>query len=459
MLHDTVAPMILQALAKRAQDQNPIRVGIIGAGKFGAALVTQISQMKGMVVSLLADIELDHAFRSFLSNNYVKSDLLSVCTQDGVEDAIRQNRPAVTQDGLLVCQSPSIDVVVDTTGSPEAGAIFGVEALSNRKHLVMVNVEADVCIGPYLRRLADEQGVVYTQVDGDQPGCTMNLVNWARTLGFEIVAAGRGTVYYEDDFEGTPDSVPERFGFTEEMIERRHINLHMFNSFRDGTKAQTEMVALANAAGLVPDIRGMHEPGVNLADIPRQFSLKSEGGILSQQGVVELANSVAADGKTRLPDALGMGVFAVIRTEHSFISEDLKLYFLHEGGNGKNFLLQRPYHLVAVEAPISIAQAVLFGAATGSTLPRPTAELITVAKRDLNAGETLDGSGGYTVNGLCERSEVAHKENLLPLAFAREVTLNRAVSKGNPITWDMVDDLKESKLLELRRKQDAMLWT
>ncbi len=451
--------MIFEGLSKRAEENNPIRVGIIGAGKFGAALVTQICQMRGMVVSLVADVQLENARTSFLSNDYKPGDWLQVDTENGVEDAIRQNKPAIAEDGFLVCRSASIDVVVDTTGSPEAGALFGVEALNHRKHLVMVNVEADVCIGPYLRRLADKQGVVYTQVDGDQPGCTMNLVNWARSLGFEIVAAGRGTIYYEDDFEGTPDTVAERFGFTEEMIERRHINLHMFNSFRDGTKAQTEMVALANAAGLVPDIRGMHEPSVNLADIPRRFSLESEGGMLSQHGVVELANSVAEDGKTRLPDALEMGVFAVIRSKHTFIAEDLKMYFLHEGGNGKNFLLQRPYHLVAVEAPISIAQAALFGTATGSTLPRPTAELITVAKRDLSEGELLDGSGGFTVNGLCERADTAHQENLLPLAFARNVTLKSDLCKGNPITWDMVSGIEPTRLLELRREQDALLWS
>ena len=450
--------MIHQALSKRDENNNPIRVGIIGAGKFGAALVSQIYQMKGMVVSLVADLELENAKAAYISNGVWESDLVRARAEAEVETAISKNRPTITTDGLLVCQSESIDVVVDTTGSPEAGAIFGEQALLHKKHLVMVNVEADVCVGPYLRRLADEQGVVYTQVDGDQPGCTMNLVNWGRTLGFEIVAAGRGTIYYEGDFEGTPDTVPERFGFTDEMIKRRHINMRMFNSFRDGTKAQTEMVALANAAGLVPDVRGMHEPSVNLADIPKRFSLESEGGLLSQHGVVELANSVAEDGETLLPDPLRMGVFAVLRTDHPHIAEDLGMYFLHEGGGGKNFLLQRPYHLVAVEAPISIVQAALFGSATGSTLPTPTAELITVAKRDMPLGELLDGSGGYTVNGICERANIAHDEYLLPLAFAKEVKLKCAVSKGEAISWDMVDKPKESELLTMRRKQDAMLW-
>ena len=226
----------------------------------------------------------------------------------------------------MACLSPEselVDVVVEATGVPAVGAQMAYAAITHNKHVVMVNVEADVTVGPILRSLADSAGVVYTLVDGDQPGCTMNMVEWSRTLGFEIVAAGRGTIYFADDFEGTPDTVPQRFGFSEEMMERRTINTKMYNSFRDGTKAQVEMTALANAAGLVPDVRGMHEPSVNLADIPQAFSLRSEGGLLSRHGVVELANSVAEDGKTMLPNPLSMGVFVVIRTEHPFTQEDL----------------------------------------------------------------------------------------------------------------------------------------
>ena len=171
----------------------------------------------------------------------------------------------------------------------------------------MVNVETDVTVGPFLRRLADNAGVVYTLVDGDQPGVTMNMVEWAKTLGFEIVAAGRGTVFYDDDRVGIPDTVPQRFGFSEELIERRTINFKMFNSFRDGSKAQIEMTSLANMAGLPPDVRGMHEPSVDIADIAEVFSLKEEGGILSRHGVVELANSIATDGKTMLEIHFGWG--------------------------------------------------------------------------------------------------------------------------------------------------------
>jgi predicted homoserine dehydrogenase-like protein len=259
---------------------------------------------------------------------------------------------------------------------------------------------------------------------------------------------------YSDDRAGTPDTVPQRYGFDEETMRRRTINTKMYNSFRDGTKAEVEMTALANAAGLVPDVRGMHEPSVNIPDIARVFSLREEGGILSRHGVVELANSVAEDGKTLLPNGLGMGVFVVMRTEHPFTQEDLRSYFVHAGGNGRNYLLYRPYHLVAVEAPISIAMAALYGRATGAPQLTPTADVITVAKRDLRAGEVLDGGGGYTVNGMCEKATVAREQKLLPLGLATGAALRQDVAQGQAISYEMVD-LVDSFVLKLRRLQDA----
>jgi predicted homoserine dehydrogenase-like protein len=331
-------------------------------------------------------------------------------------------------------------------------------ALSNHKHVVMVNVEADVTIGPFLRRLADTAGVVYTAVDGDQPGCTMNMIDWATTLGFEVIAAGRGTVFFDSDRLGTPDTVPERFGFDQATLDRRTINLKMFNSFRDGSKAQIEMAALANMTGLIPDVRGMHEPSVNIQDIARVLSLKEEGGILNRHGVIELANSVAEDGQTMLDNPLRMGVFVVIRTEHPFTQEDLYTYNLHPGGNNHNYLLYRPYHLVAVEAPISIAKAALYGQPTGSPLPTPVVEVVTIAKRHLETGETLDGSGGYTVYGHVEQAETARAANFLPLGLADKVRLKEDVPAGSPITYDMVELNEDSFILKLRRLQDATAW-
>ena len=451
--------MYSQLLAQRAAQGRPVRVGVIGAGKFGAGLVAQIAQMRGMEVSAVAEMDVQRGLRAFTVAGRLPATAIRLAEDVGtLNDAVRAGQRVVVEDGRLLADSELIDVVVEATGLPEVGALLAHHTLQRGKHLVMVNVEADVTIGPLLRRMADKAGVVYTLVDGDQPGCTMQMIEWARTLGFEIVAAGRGTVLYADDPRGTPDSVPARYGFDAETLDRRTINLKMFNSFRDGTKAQVEMTALANAAGLVPDVRGMHEPAVNLHEIPQRFSQRNEGGLLSQHGVVELANSVAGDGKTLLPNGLGMGVFVVIRTDHPFTQEDLRSYFLHPGGNQHNYLLQRPYHLVAVEAPISIAQAALYGYATGSCLPTPTAEVITVAKRDLAAGEVLDGGGGYTVVGQCEKATIARQEKLLPLGLSSGARLNCAVAAGQAISYNMVE-LKESFLLQLRREQDRLIET
>lgn len=447
--------MFTAALAARAAANNPIRVGIIGAGKFGGALVAQISQMRGMVVSVIADLNAEQAGYAYTASHVPADAIRYAESLRDMDQAIAEGKPCVVQDGLMLAHSELVEVVVEATGVPPVGARMAYEALTCRKHVVMVNVEADVTIGAALRRVADAAGVVYTAVDGDQPGSTMNMVDWATALGFEIVAAGRGTLMYGDDRQGIPDTVQERFGFSDDVMARRRINKKMFNSFRDGSKAQIEMTALANMAGLVPDVRGMHEPSVNLADIPVRFSLESEGGLLSQHGVVELANSIAADGRTMLPNPLRMGVFVVIRTEHPFTQEDLLDYYLYPGGEGHNFLLYRPYHLVATPAPMSILKAACFGAPTGAALPTPTAEVITVAKRDLVAGDVLDGSGGYTVNGLCEKATVARAENLLPLGLADDARVLVDVPQGTAITYEMVALNQDSFIYKLRQIQDA----
>jgi len=448
--------MFQPLLARRAEQGNPIRVGIIGAGKFGAGLVAQLSQMQGIEASVIADLDLERATYAYTASRVPEEAVRTASTAAQIDQAIADGKPAITEDGLLLAKSDMVDVVVEATGIPDVGARMAFTALTHHKHVVMPNVEADVTVGPILRYLADSAGVVYTLVDGDQPGSTMNIVNWARTLGFEIVAAGRGTFFYKDDRTGVPDTVPERFGFDEETLARRTINLKMYNSFRDGSKAQIEMTALANMAGLVPDVRGMHEPSANLADIPRLFSLEQEGGLLSQHGVVELANSVAEDGVSLLDDPIKFGVFVVVRTEHPFIQEDLTAYYVHPGGDGHNFMLYRPYHLVAVPAPISILKAVFHGQPTGAPLTTPTADVITVAKRDLKRGEVLDGSGGYTVNGMCEKAAIVRAKNLLPLGLSSGARLKQDVAQGTAITYDVVD-LPESFVLNLRRLQDATL--
>ncbi len=444
-------------LQARRDADNPIRVGLVGAGKFGVGLAVQVAAMPGVTIAAVADRDLEHALHAYTACGVVPADVTIAESVAQVDACIDRQTPCVVQDGLALTRSERIELLVEATGSPEAGALLATDAIAQGKHVVMVNVEADVTIGALLRRRADAAGVVYTLVDGDQPGATMNLVNWARLLGFDVIAAGRGTIMRADDREGTPDTVPARFNFTPEQMERRTINTRMYNSFRDGTKAQIEMTALANMAGLVPDVRGMHEPAITLEQIPRLFCHEADGGLLSGEGVVELANSVDTDGVSPLPDSLGMGVFAVIRTDHPYTQEDLLDYMGFAGGNGRTYLLYRPYHLVAVTAPLSILRAVLLHEATGQPLPVPMAETVTAAKRDLAAGTVLDGGGGYTVVGLCERADRACRQNLLPLGLCPGATLKEAVPAGGVIARNMVEMPPATRLHRLRAEQEQIL--
>ncbi len=444
-------------LRRRQADDNPIRVGLAGAGKFGVGLAVQIAAMQGVRLAAVADLDIEHALHAYIATGLAPEAVTIAENLSQIEDSVCRMTPCVTQDSLALTHSEQIEVLVEATGSPESGAILATTAISQGKHVVMVNVEADVTVGALLRRKADEAGVVYTLVDGDQPGATMNLVNWARILGFEVIAAGRGTIMRQDDREGIPESVPERFNFTREQMERRTINTRMYNSFRDGTKAQIEMTALANMAGLVPDVLGMHEPALTLEQIPTLLCHETDGGILSQEGVVELANSVDTDGVSRLPNSLGMGVFAVIRAEHLYTREDLLEYMGFAGSNGHTYLLYRPYHLVAVTAPLSILRAVLLKEATGQPAPVPTTEVVTVAKTDLAAGTILDGGGGYTVVGLAEKAPLAARRGLLPLGLCKGAKLKAEVTSGTTISRAMVEMPKQTYLHRLRAEQDRIL--
>lgn len=449
--------ILQQGLQERFRADNPIRVGLIGAGKFGVGLSVQLAGMKGIVLAAVADLDLERARHAYAAVGWNRSDLGAANDASQVSETVVRGQPCVTEDAQAVLGCEEIEIIVEATGSPDAGAFHASLAISHGKHVVMVNVEADVTVGSILRYQAEQAGVVYSLVDGDQPGATMNLVNWALLLGFRVVAAGRGTIMRNDDRVGTPDTVQQRYGFTDEQMERRTINTRMYNSFRDGTKAQIEMTALANMTGLVPDVRGMHEPTVTLEEMPTSFSLASEGGILHREGVVELANSIGSDGQTLVPNTLQMGVFAVIQTDHQYIQEDLLDYMGFVGGNGHNFLLYRPYHLVAVTAPLTLLRAVLLHEPTGQPQLVPSAEVVTVAKTDLDPGTELDGGGGYTVVGLSENAEQASADRLLPLGLCKGARLRVSATAGTAISWDMVDFSSKTDIHSLRCTQDQMV--
>ncbi|MBI2941823.1 MAG: hypothetical protein HYY04_15435 [Chloroflexi bacterium] len=450
--------MIAEGLARREAEGRPIRVAIVGAGRFGTTVAAQLGQMRGMRLAVVADVRRANAVGAWEAAGRTGEEIVDAESGADVGDALARGKAAIAPDLSIAVESP-VDVVIEATGSPEIAARTAVGAIGHGKHVIMVTVEVDILIGARLRQLADAAGVVYSLADGDQPAVTYRLCGWARALGYRVVAAGRGTRFYPSDSVGTPEEAFARYGFGAELTERRRFNPQMYNSFRDGSKAQIEMAALANATGLAPDRRGMHEPSAGIRDLPNLFRLKSRGGILDHEGVVDLANAVAADGRSDVPGEIASGVWVVVTSDNALLREDLAFYGLPASPDGSHAVLYRPYHLCGTETPLSVAEAALYGRATMAPLPRPVADVITLAKRDLRAGDVLDGSGGRLVRGQIDRAAVVRAGRLLPLSLAGGARLTADIAAGQPITYDQVALREDSLALRLRREQDASGWS
>jgi predicted homoserine dehydrogenase-like protein len=455
---ENVHPLLLEAMDERARSGRPVRVALVGAGRFGTTVVAGLSQMPSLRLSVVCDLRADSARGAWEAFGGTATADRAITTDNAADiaTAVDEGRP-VTTGNLDAAVAAPVDVVVEATGLPEIATRTALGAIRNGHHVVMVTVEADVLLGSRLRQLADEARVIYTLADGDQPAVTKRLCDWARALGYTIVAAGRGTRFYPSDAVGEPEEAFRRYGYPEELTTRRRFNPQMYNSFRDGSKAQIEMCALANLTGLIPDRRGMHEPSAGVTDLARLFSAKADGGILERTGVVELANCVGPDGRD-IPGSQANGVFVVLGTNSPILAEDLPFYGLpgvpFVGRSGGNAAFYRPFHLCGIETPLSIAEAALLHRATAAPLPRPVADVVAVAKRDLKAGDVLDGSGGKNVRAVIERAEVARAERLLPEGLAYRVPVRRDIAQGEPITWDMVDLSPDSLAWRLRREQD-----
>lgn len=439
---------VLRQLLDRQSEGRPLQVGLVGAGRFGTTVAATLGQMPGVRLVAVADLDSRRGTAALEAAGWRPDDMTRVASSD----TARAGKPLLTDDAMALTTLP-LDVLVEATGQPDVAATVIPAALASGLHVVNVDVEADVLLGATFRRLADAAGRVYSLADGDQPACIVRLVDWARSLGYRIVACGRGTKRYPYDRAGLPEEAFARFGFSEDLVQRRRFNPQMYNSFRDGSKAQIEMTAVANALGLPPDCRGMHEPSAGLTDLPVLMSLRSQGGLLEQEGVVDLANAVATDGQSVIPDAQANGVWVVLATDSPILREDLPFFELPASVRSGNALLYRPYHMPGVETPRSIAEAALLGIATAAPLPNPTADVVAHAKRDLAAGERLDGSGGRTVYGLIERAATARAADALPFGLASKVTLRRSVKADQPLTYaDVVAG--NSPAWRLRREQD-----
>ncbi len=446
---------LLELLRRREEEGRPLRVALVGAGRFGTTVAAQLGQMRGVRLSVVCDLNARNARGAAVAARGSEDAVVTAKTEGAVADAVRADRTVLVESIGLAVSAP-VEVVVEATGHEAVAVRTACGAIEHRKHVVMVTVEADALLGAALARRARKAGVVYTLADGDQPAATKRLVDWARALGYRVVAAGRGTLMYPFDPQGRPEEAFARYGFDEDLVRRRHFNAQMYNSFRDGSKAQIEMCALANSAGLVPDVPGMHEPAAAIPDLPRLFRPRSEGGILEREGVVELANAIADDGKTELPNNIAKGIWCVITSDQPLLNEDLWFYDLPASEDRRYAALWRQYHLCGVETPMSILEAGLLGCATAAPLERPLADVVAIAKRDLHAGTRLDGSGGSTVRGQIRRIEESLQQQWLPLGMAHGVTLTQPIAAGEPIPLAAVDLDPGSPLIPLRAEHEAL---
>lgn len=437
-------------LKQRAADGKPIRVGLIGAGKFGSMYLSQIPRTPGVHLVGIADLS-PSAARANLARvgwDPARTEAASL------DSAMKDGDTHITEDWKSVVTHPGIDVVVECTGHPIAAVDHCLEAFAHGKHVVNVTVEADAFGGPLLARKAAEAGVVYSLAFGDQPAMICDLVDWARTCGFPVVAAGRGHKWLPHFCESTPETVWGNYGLTPEQAERGGLNPKMFNSFLDGSKPAIESTAVANATGLGVPSNGLLYPPASVEDIPYVTRPISEGGVLERKGMVEVISSLEPDGR-KIPYDIRMGVWVTVEAETDYIKNCFEEYNAHTDPSGRYFTLYKRWHLIGLEVGLSVASVALRGEPTGVATGW-RADVVATAKRDLKPGELLDGEGGYTVWGKLMPADTSVRLGGVPLGLAHDVKVVRPVAKGQIVTWADVAMDTTTRAYQLRMELEAL---
>jgi predicted homoserine dehydrogenase-like protein len=425
---------IYERLLKLQSEGKSIRTGLVGCGQMGSGLVHVTNQMAGMDIMAIADINIDRPLKVFTGIGIPKNQVCATNKLSEAADAIRSGKRLITEDALLLAQIEELDVVVEATGLSETGAQVAWGCIEHAKHIVMLNVETDVTIGPLLYRQSKRSGCVYTAASGDEPGVCKMLYNFAGMLGFEIVCLGKGKNNVID-FEATPDSCRAD-------AEAKGMNPKMLSAFRDGSKTMVELAAMSNATGLVPDIPGMHGPRADIHELNKVLVPKEDGGVLSRRGCVDYSTGKVAP-----------GVFVVIATQNEHIKTDMKFLSM---GEGPYYTLYRPYHLCNVETPVSIAEAVLYKESTVVSRSM-VSEVATVAKRDLKAGETLGEIGSPDIFGRTYVFGQARAQKAVPLGIAPGGRVSHDIRKGELLTEDNFKPDADKYVYKLRRLQDSQI--
>jgi len=422
-------------LAARREAGRPVRCALIGAGKFVSMFLSQVPTIAGLEVAVIADLDPDRA----------RAACRTVGWNEALIGAVR-----FVSSGVDAATADGVEVVIEATGHPAAGARHALAAITAGRHVVMVNVEADVLVGPVLAAKARDSGVVYSMAYGDQPALVAEMVDWARSAGFTVAAAGKGTKYLPAYHHVTPDDVWSHYGMTPDAAKAAGMNPQMFNSFLDGTKSAIEMAAIANACGLDVPSGGLLFPPCGVDDLAHVLRPRAVGGQLEHDGMVEVVSSLERDGRPVFRD-LRWGVYVVLKAPNAYAAACFRQYGLPTDQTGLYASMYKPFHLIGLELSISVLNAALRGEATGSTREW-RGDVAATAKRALKAGEMLDGEGGYTVYGKVMRAADSRAAGVVPIGLAHGVRLLRDVAAHQSVTWADVAVDESAEIMKLRRE-------
>lgn len=435
-------------LQARAEQGNPVRVGLIGAGKFGAMFLAQARLTTGMHIMGIADLNVTRARETLNTTGWSDEQI----DAGSFEQARSSGKTYICDDANALIEADGLEVLIDATGDPAAGIRHCLKAIDNGRHVVMVNVEADVVAGPLLARKAQQAGVVYSLAWGDQPALICEHVDWARASGFEVVCAGKGTRYLPKFHQSTPDTVWDYFHFGADIAERGGMNPKMFNSFIDGTKSGIEMTAVCNSTGLTPQPGGLNFPPCSFYDLAETLKPKDAGGTVSHAGTTEVISSLHRDGSP-VENDLMVGTYVVIKADNDYVRHCFEEYRMLPDSTFNYAALFRPTHMIGLELGISVASAALRNEPTGAPSGFRS-DVVATAKRALKAGEMLDGEGGYCVWGKQMPAEMSLEIGGLPLGLASNVKLKRDIAEGEQLRWQDVEYDENDHAVKIRREME-----
>jgi len=443
-------------LKNRESSGKPVRIGIIGAGIYGSMFLSQIPFIPGIQLIGVADIDVEKARKRCIRSGWPEEAIVLGNSTAAINNESQKKKIVLTEDSSQLIQA-DLDIILEITGIADTGAYHAWSALENGKHVIAVTVEADALLGKALRELADKKGLIYSLGYGDEPACLCELVDWARTAGFEVVCAGKCVSYNLAKRYSTPETGWKYYGLSEEQVASGDYNLKMYNSFADGTKSVTEMCSVANACNLTPQLAGLQYPAIEYEELPSKLKPKTEGGILEHSSTIELLASENRDG-TPLKRSLRWGIYVVFKGQSDYARHYLSNFSAEHriitDPSGESSILYRPTHLIGLELGISVASVGLLGVPTG-TPSTFVADVATVAKKDLNAGDVLDGEGGYTVYGKLVTAEQSIKGRYLPIGLSNQAKMAKFVAKDSVLTYDDVTIDKSRFSYRIRQEVEA----